>query len=347
MKQIKYVFLLLLISICCCGCTQSGIGDKVIVKAIFLDRSSQYAAQLLVLKTSPSADAGDASETTEFITGQGASLYEALRSAEESTSSDVFYGQNELLFIGPSLQREGMFESCRYLARNSSSGRPNMAVYGIDAVPEHVLLLEDSGKQFLDHISQLVKQGAYRTYLYQMIVEDETALLPLLHCEDEGNVQPAGLKVYQKGKESELWVGPAVELAALFSGQSGVKNLELYIDKEPITVTLRSPELFYDCVENNTNMDLQIHLSGHVQQVLGAEGLYKKCEQQKMLKQINEQIETIVSIMLETAFQPFGDVFLLENRFRNQNDLLAMKMKDAGALYQLQRIHFSSELKIV
>ena len=64
----------LLIAAVLCGCSSTGLGDKVIVKALLLDYQKEYVAQVLVLEPQPSADAGEASETLRLIEGRGSSL---------------------------------------------------------------------------------------------------------------------------------------------------------------------------------------------------------------------------------------------------------------------------------
>ncbi len=348
MKVLKLLFSALLLSALLCGCTRSGIGDKVIVKAIFLDQTDQYTAHLLVLEATPSADAGSAAEVTTFLTGKGASLYRAIQQAEDSTVSDVFYGQNELLFLGPGLQQADLFASCDYLAKNAASGRPNMAVFGIDAAADRIPLLEESGKDFLDHIDQLTAQGCYLTYLYQMTAPDQNAVLPLLHLKEEGGVQTAGLRVYQNGQAAGIWTGPAVGLAMLLSGQDQIPPLELQAGEEgPVTVILRSPRLSYECLPEEGTLTLHIRLTGHVQQVLGAGGLYQKEERQQILEQLNRQMETVFAAMQPDAFGPDWDLFFWENRFRNQNDALTLQMEQEGTLFEPVRVRFSSRLKSV
>ena len=123
----RAVILLFLAAVCFTGCSRSGIGDKVIVKAIYLEYSGEYTATLLALRSAPSADTGEVTEQASYLSGQGATLGQALAAAEEKENRQVFYGQNGLLLLGPELCRAGAFEACRYLAKETS-GRPNMAV---------------------------------------------------------------------------------------------------------------------------------------------------------------------------------------------------------------------------
>lgn len=345
-KKFKSLIILVLMLVLC-GCTRGGIGDKVIVKAIFLEKSSQIMVRLLVIKATPSADAGNADESTELLVGNGSTLFEAFQQAEEAYSGDVFYGQNELLLIGPSLQQNDIFESCRYLAKNSS-GRPNMAVYGIDLESDDIEDLTEYGEIFLNHIDQISQRNCYKTFLYQLTNYEGNGILPLLHYDANGNVVQTGLKIYQKNKEIFQWYDTKETLATLFSGQTGdVKTLELYENHQKIILDLRTPKVFYECTKQGNSLVLQIKLTGHIQNILGVNGLYSQDEKKQLLDVINQHIEAVAKEMFSSSFTSELDLFSLQSWFYNQSQTLTEKMKINHTLYQPDRIQFNSELKII
>lgn len=346
MKPIK-IFILLAALMLLCSCTRSGIGDKLIVKAIFLEKSPQFTVQLMVIKATPSADAGSADENIDFLVGKGETLFDAFQQAEQSYSGDVFYGQNELLLIGPELQQGPLFESCRYLSGNST-GRPNMAVYGIDLTAEQVGELDECGKDFLNHMDQISQQDQYQTFLYQMIHSNETAILPILHCDLQGNVQLTQLDVYCHGRKSEEWNNSQQVLACLLSGQEGnSQTLQLYDNGNPVTLDLRTPKLFYECEQKDGELTLKILLTGHVQTILGAEGVYPQSQKAEVIGRLNQEVETLAQSMIEQTFTPEMDLFSICSRFNNQNQSITNQMKQSQILYQPQRIQFVSSLTIV
>ena len=185
------------------GCTSSGLGDRVSVKAVYVEKERQYEARLLVLESTPNADTGQVSEQARCLSGRGETVYEALLDAEQSESRRLFYGQSELLFIGPKLMKEGVFDACRYLASNTS-GRPNMAVYGLDTAPDAFELLQEKGTDFLSSVQQLEKRGLYRTFLYQFSGQSDSGVIPGLSVQ-EGNAAFEKLTLYREGRPDAVW----------------------------------------------------------------------------------------------------------------------------------------------
>lgn len=346
MKQLKS-FIILMFLVFLCGCTRGGIGDKVIVKAILLDKSSNYIVRLLVIKAVPSADAGNAEESTELLEGIGSNLFEAFQQAETSYSGDVFYGQNELLLIGSTLQQQDLFSSCRYLAKNSS-GRPNMAIYGIDLTSNQIQEFVKNGDVFLNHIDQISQQNWYKTFLYQMTNEEENGILPLLHYDSEGSVQQTGLKIYQQGVPVVQWNDAKASLATLLSDQAGnAQTIQLKLPNECVVLDLRTPKVFYQCKQDGTNLVLQIRLTGHIQNIFGENGLFSQTEKKEILDKINQYVNTLAREMIPVAFTPNIDLFSFQSWFFNQNQRIAQQMKRNNTLYQSNQIEFSSELTIV
>ncbi len=346
MKQVKSLIILMFF-IFLCGCTRGGIGDKIIVKAILLDKSTEYTVRLLVIKATPSADAGNAEESTELLEGSGANLFEAFQQAETSYTGDVFYGQNELLLIGPNLQQGDLFSSCRYLAKNSS-GRPNMAIYGIDLTANQIEEFVKNGDVFLNHIDQISQQNWYKTFLYQMTNKEENGILPLLHYDSEGSIQQTGLKIYEQGKPIAQWNDTKESLATLLNAQAGnFQTVQLDLPTDSIVLDLRTPKVFYQCKQQGTTLVLQIRLIGHIQNIFGENGLFSQDEKKEILDQINQCINTIADEMIPIAFTPNVDLFSFQSWFFNQNQRITEQMKQSHALYQADAIEFSSELTIV
>ena len=53
------------------GCTSSGLGDRVSVKAVYVEKERRYEARLLVLEATPNADTGQVSEQARCLSGSG------------------------------------------------------------------------------------------------------------------------------------------------------------------------------------------------------------------------------------------------------------------------------------
>lgn len=336
----------LLIAAVLCGCSSTGLGDKVIVKALLLDYQKEYVAQVLVLEPQPSADAGEASETLRLIEGSGSSLAEAIGEAESSRAEELFYGQNELLLLGPGLQQKGMTECCRFLYENSA-GRPNMAVWGINLPASDQPLNEENASAVLDGIRRLGERGEYRTYLYQLAAAQDGSFLPLVRLSGEDDVQMQGLALYKDGAPTVRFTGIETELAALLSGQTGTGQLQVEGESGPVTLTIRSPKLIYECVEQQNSMQLAIRFSGHVEQMTGEHLPASREERRALLSQINSQLEQTAAGLIRQAFSPGVDPFGFLSRFCNRNAQLTASLTEDKTLYQPGAVEFSSALQLL
>lgn len=345
MKLLKRIAPLFL-AVALCGCSSTGLGDKVIVKALFLDHQQQYIAQVLVLEPQPSADAGEASETIRLIEGRGSTLAEAVSKAESARAEELFYGQNELLLLGSGLQQQGMSECCRFLYENSA-GRPNMAVWGINLPADEQPLTSDNASAVLEGIRRLGERGGYRTYLYQLAAAQGGSILPLVKLSGEDDVQMPGLTFYQNGAPVAHMSGNEMELAALFSGQKGTGQLQMESENGPITLTIRSPKLIYECVEQESSMTLHIRFSGHVEQMTGESLPGAREERRSLLKELNRQLEQTAVDVVRKSFSDESDPFGFLNRFRNKNEQLALTLAENGVLYQPESVVFSSALQLL
>lgn len=337
----------LLIAAALCGCSSTGLGDKVIVKALLLDyHQYEYLAQVLVLELQPSADAGEAAETIRLIEGSGSTLAEAIQEAESARAEELFYGQNELLLLGPGLQEKGMPECCRFLYDNSA-GRPNMAVWGINRPASEQPLNEENAGAVLDSIRRLGERGEYHTYLYQLASAQGGGLLPLVRLSEESDVQMGGVALYKDGTPTARFTGSKTELAALLSGQTGTGQLRVEGESGPVTLTIRSPKLIYECVEQEDSMHLAIRLSGHVEQMTGENLPSSREQRRELLKQFNTQLEQMAQEVIRQSFAPGIDPFCFLSRFCNRNEQLAIRLEETETLYQPGSVEFSSALQLL
>lgn len=314
------------------GCSRSGIGDKVIVKAIYLEQSGGYTATLLTLRSAPSADTGEVTEQAHYLTGQGETLGQALTAAEGKENRQVFYGQNELLLVGPKLARQGVFEACHYLAREAS-GRPNMAVYGVDLAPEEFEALEEKGQDALESIEQLEKKGYYKTYLYELGAGEETGVLPTLSLA-QAKADPTGLAVYADGKQALTLRQADVELAALLDGQRRELELELELPGGTVRFQVRSPRLYYEPQDKAGQPVLTLRATGQIQKLVTPEGAAAPGPNKELEAQINAALCERLTRLVESTYGQANDVFSLAAWLRNRDEAACRALQATGELWQ-------------
>lgn len=337
--------------ICAClllftGCSRGGIGTKMIVKALYLEHQTDYTAQLVLLQAQPSADAGDAQENLQVVQGTGNSWFEALQQAEQQCAGPVFYGQNEMFLVGPGLQENGLFQAVEYLA-GIDSGRPNMQVWGIDSDAEQ---FAEQAKEpdFLQGLQQLSQQQPFRTFLYQLLQQEECGLVPLLQSEGPLGIKENGLMLYQQGKPTAHWTQAEHIMAALLCGQSVSAPLfELSLGEQLVQVQLSSPRFVYDVEQTAQGMKLRLHLTGAIRSVSGVEGEYSAQQQEKLLGPMEAALSAVANKILVEGFTPQGDVFGLQRRFANWNAAQTEALAQQNALWDSERLSFICELKIL
>lgn len=342
MRHLRVAFIVLW-AIFLAGCSASGLGDRVMVKAIYIEREEQYEARLLILEAEPNADTGQVSEQARCLAGSGQTVYEALQDAEQSESRRLFYGQNELLFIGPELMEDGVFSACRYLA-SDTSGRPNMAVYGLDAAPKEFERLQENGTVFLRSVQQLEKRGVFRTYLYQFGDASGSGVIPGLSAR-EGSAAFEKLTLYADGKPAAVWKGAKAQLARLLAGQA--QTLELSLEKLNVSFQIRAPKLNFEPVFTEKGMELNVRFSGAIQRLVSPEGAALPGQDRRLEQAIDEQVQLMLNALVRDTLSSGNDVFRLQSYLSNLDETLCREMDTDGRLAQADVVKISCLLRMV
>lgn len=333
----------LILMLCLTGCTNSALGDRVMVKAIYLEHEETFEARLLVLQSAPSADTGQVSEQARYLKGSGDTVYAALQSAEQSENRSLFYGQNELLLLGPKLARQGAFEACRYMA-GETSGRPNMAVYGLDIGPDAFEAMQQKGTDFLSSVQQLEKHALYRTYLYQFAQPEQNGVIPMLSVR-ENAASPAGLTLYENGSPAASWQGAQAQLAALLAGQANA--LELELPSLPVSFQVRSPKLAFEPGLAKGGLQLTIRFSGAIQKLTGPQGAAVPGQTGELEQAIDREITRLLAGLAADTLGRGNDVFHLGSYFANYSEPAYRAMQADGRLGQARRVKFVCRLRMV
>lgn len=332
-----------LLSLLLAGCTDSGLGDRVAVKAIYIEREERFEARLLVLETAPSADTGEASEQARCLAGSGDTVYEAMLNAEQSESRRLFYGQNELLFIGPHLMENGVFEACGYLA-SDSSGRPNMAVYGLDVSPDGFDELQEKGTDFLRSVQQLETRGVFQTYLYQFGAPGNSGVIPGLSVQ-EGAASFEKLTLYSGGQPSAAWEGAEAQLARLLTGQAD--ELELTLESLSVSFEIRAPKLRFAPEFTQEGMELTVHFSGAIQRLVSPRGAALPGQDRQLEQAIDQQVQSLLEDLVGDTLGQKNDVFLLRSRLANLDEAACRAMEESGRLFRPGLVKFDCLLRMV
>lgn len=325
------------------GCTGSGMGDRVSVKAIYVEKEQQYEARLLLLEATPSADTGQVSEQARCLSGSGKTVYEAILDAEQSENRRLFYGQSELLFIGPKLMEDGVFDACRYLASNTS-GRPNMSVYGLNVSPASFEKLLEKGTDFLSSVQQLEKRGLFRTFLYQFGAQSDSGIIPGLSVK-ERSASFEKLTLYKDGRPDAAWTGAKAQLARLLAGQAD--TMEFTLESLSVSFQVRSPKLRFEPYYAENGMELSIRFSGDIQRLVSPAGAALPGQDRRLEQAIDQEVKTLLKELVADTLGRRNDVFLLRSRFANLDEALCRKMEEDGRLFRPGAVNFYCLLRMV
>lgn len=339
-----------LLVLCLCllfsGCSQGGVGDKVIIKAIYIEWQTTYTVHLLALKADPNADTADVKEQVQYLTGTGVSLYDAFLMAEQSENRQIFYGQNELLLVGPGLARTGLFDACNYLAKESS-GRPNMAVYGISLSPDQLQELDDKGLDLLENMNQLEAHGFYKTYLYELSAQAGSGILPMVSADEEGKTAPDGLHIYKDGTKAQTLDNSGAEMAALISGQRRDFHFNLQLKSGPVGFDLRFFDLSFESLHQQDSLGLNIRLTGHIQKPITLQGVIKPGPNLELTDQINSAMQQLMQELVDKSIGQGNDVFSLSSWMKNTDERLFMQLETQQPDILKESVHTHSKLSMM
>ena len=242
-KLLLAVLLLLLTS----GCAGEPLSGRAVVNTLYLDwNKTGWRAVLVYVTSSASADAGQAKPEALVLSGQGATVADALQDAQSASPLTAFYGQNELLLLGPGAQGKAMYEACVYLS-NDSAGRPNMAVFGVQTLAED--WQPASGEDWyalLRQLEQAAGESLYTQRLYRL-AGAEAGILPCLEVDCRaGTAVPGDTRLFLGGQCAAVWDREATALAALIEGQVRSVSLEASTGRGPVRYTLELPLLGWE-----------------------------------------------------------------------------------------------------
>lgn len=316
------------------GCSKCGLGGRAIVEGVYLDKDAQgYSANLLVTQTEPSAEAGDLDEKILCVQGKGRDLFSALSAAEEAESRQLFYGQNELLFLSPEISGRELFETCRLLEQETR-GRPNTAVYQLDLVKKE----DTDWKTLLEEVRRLEEKGGYKSSLYALSAGDK-GILPGISF-DEKTVSKTGILLCDEEGIAARWTGPNGELAALLGQQRRDLFLELPLSGEKVRFRVRSPRLAWQVRETQNGPQLKGTLYGRIDHLISSE----QTEQDQLIARLNREIEARLGKLSQDSFEAGKDVFGFAAWFQNENSKETRELSRKGTLEQAGRVEFESRL---
>ena len=141
--------------LCSCGAGGVPLGEKAIVKAVFLDSAGgKMQASLVVFTCAPSANTADVTEEARIYTGSGATAAAALQAAEESGGRQAFYAQNRLLLLGRGAAANAA-SACLSCFDAENAGRGSLCIFATQLDSSGLQKLAKSAAAFVRDAERL------------------------------------------------------------------------------------------------------------------------------------------------------------------------------------------------
>ena len=327
-----------------CGCSSVGIGSKNILRAVYLEKSSDgYTVGFVCYKSTPSADASQAEGSAVILWGNGSTVFEALQDADHSVPEELLYSLNEILLIGPKLAQSGLFEAADFL-NQQQTGRPSTLVYLVDLTPEAVREQQESIGQILDSIEQISSQNSFACNLYQLAGRNGT-LIPSLKIEEGSTVQN-GCVLYAKENRAAQWNSNQTQLAAILTGQTHRARFTMKTGVQT-GFLVDSAHIAYEPALDPQGPKLQITLNGHIREIQTEQGAETYENMQQYEKEINRWAQQQVNQMLAQTFEQGNDIWGLTARLAQIHAGETADQLRRGTLYCPNRVHFKSCLEVI
>lgn len=226
-----------------CGCTSRSLGERAIVKMIYLDEAKgKIQAGLVVFTCAPNSDTASVEGEAKIYTAEGESIEEALYNAEQEQNKKVFYAQNELLLLGPdAVQNATHFLS--HFARENAA-RPNLAAFATSMTVDGLRECEDVISNIVREGERLISTGAEGENRTQSVFELELAgedgmngYLPVFEFSKEEK-EFCGVRqliLMRDGKPDGMLSETSMQLALLLAGKTGRLCVNTRIEDQSVS----------------------------------------------------------------------------------------------------------------
>lgn len=344
MKQSCKILILVLLVFLLPSCKEVGIGSKNLLRAIYFEKDQGlYEARLICFKGDPSADTAQVNETALMLEGRGNSVFRALQKAGNNQGKELFYGQSELLLIGPNLAADSPFEVIQFVAQQES-GRPNTGVFVVNLTLSELEQCKNLD-QLIDSVELLREQGTYQAPLYQ-VSRQKGALLPILKLNgDDQSAVCNGSALYTNRKYTHKLNQAQTQLCALFCAQTDEVHFEKS-GKNPSHFFVDSANIVYQVHDRKNGPVLDITLHGNIRELQTAQGSTNMCSK-ACARELNKWIESQAQQVLNCTFNSGNDVLNLANRLKLYDAGAIQELEKSQMLFSSERIQFHSNLTIL
>lgn len=337
-----------LLTLALCSCVQStGLGERAIVKSIYMDfRAGNYEAVLTVMDWNPSADAGSAENQPQVYLGRGKTVGQALQKAEDQQSKKPFYGQNDLLFLGQGILQTDITPCLSYFAQENAV-RPNLMVFAVRQSAQQWMKQKEQMGKIVEQSGLLgVKtQGGQEisTSLYEFFRhegEKASGWMPIVTLHDNGLETVTSLAVIGQGKETAVLKEEETALALCFAGKSTELVYNGTVEGEILSFTARGVRVVRQAQIKDGIPKLCVMIEGEFQEIsVNGQTLYGDKAKQAA-ERINHFLEESAKELGRKTFEKGNDVFAFSWWMAQEDAETVTEAKDKETLYRADAVDY-------
>ncbi|MFR9216285.1 MAG: hypothetical protein ACLVKK_08645 [Ruthenibacterium sp.] len=271
MKRFRYMLLCVLpFALLCtlCGCSSLSLGERAIVKAIYLDGTpGSYTVSLVVFTCEPTTDTASAKGEAKIYSATEEDIGEALEAAEKEQAKAPFYAQNELLFLGPQITQAGVGRALAYFT-GEQAARPNLSVFAVPVDAQAFKKLEKTIAQTIqeaERVADDAQMGMGRTMSELALQNEEeqfSGLLPVLRFGEQEEPKVDSMLLFQNDMPQGAMHGTQLGLALVAGGQTDRMQFSFYHDGGYYHVETQRLRLVKQAAQEEGGLRLHLSLEG-------------------------------------------------------------------------------------
>ncbi len=353
-KALKLTYLLLFVLLLC-GCTSRSLGERAIVKMIYLDETNgKIEAGLVVFTCAPNSDTASVEGEAKIYVAGGRSIEEALYNAERQQNKKAFYAQNELLLFGPGAAKNVTRFLSHFASENAA--RPNLAAFLTPLSAAEFSECEDVINTVVREGERLIGPGQGEEDRTQSIFELDLSgengmngYLPVFTFSKEEK-EFCGVReivLIRDGKPDGVLRDAPMQLALLLAGKQRSLTANVEIEGEVFSFDTQQLNLTHTASSRSGAPCLSVRLTGKVDDIT-IDGIpVQKENENDAARRINEYLTLLVDGLEGRTFARGNDIF--HNAWwLSQYDAAAVQsLQKTGLLYTVAQIHFESALNPV
>lgn len=351
-KIIALTLLLMLL----CGCKQSrSLGERAIVKMVYLDESGgQVQAGLVVFTCAPNSDTASVEGQAKIYTAQGKSIEEALYKAEQQQNKKPFYAQNEILLLGPGAARN-VTPYLSYFA-DENAARPNLAAFLTPLTAEELSECEDVISDVVREGERLIGMGADEQDRTQSIFEINLSgtggldgYLPVFSFSKEEK-EFRGVRqmvLFRSGAPYAVLEDAAMQMFLLLNGKARQLTVNTQIEGRVVSFRTQQLRLTHTASTAGGALHLEVCLTGKLDDVTVDGAPVADKEEAEMTREINAYLNREAEMLNQATFARGNDTFHYAWWLKLYDTAACEALLRTGTLYDIATVDFSSELKPV